>query len=317
MRAAVVPAPEDTPRYGEFPDPHAGPDDVLLELVAAALHPVVRSRARGTHYSAGDEYPMVPGVDGVGRTREGALVYAGEVAQPWGTFADRFAAPRTRTVPLPDGIDPVAVAAGMNPGMSSWMPITEHLARGGALGTVLVLGATGTAGGLAVQNARRLGARRVVGVGRDPAELERVLALGAEPVALTEDADADVRALTAALDGEAPDLVLDYLWGAPAEVAFRALEAGPAGEGTVYVEVGAVAGPTAATPAALLRSRRFHVRGSGIGSVDMSRYRDEAVAYLGRIAAGAVVVPTVTFPLERVAEAWQVTHGRRAVVTPV
>jgi len=317
MRAAVVPAPEDTPRYGEFPDPHAGPDDVLLELVAAALHPLVRSRARGTHYSSSDEYPLVPGVDGVGRTHDGELVYAGEVTQPWGTFAERFASPRDRTVPLPDGADPVAVAAGMNPGMSSWMPLTGHLAAGGSLGTVLVLGATGTAGGLAVQNARRLGAGRVVGVGRDPAELERVLALGAEPVALTGDAGTDAHALTATLDGEAPDLVLDYLWGAPAEVAFRALDAGPAGDGTVYVEIGAVAGPTAALPAALLRSRRFRVRGSGIGSVDMSRYRDEAVTFLGRIAAGLVVVPTTTYPLERVAEAWQSTNGRRAVVTPV
>ncbi|MBO0923288.1 zinc-binding alcohol dehydrogenase family protein [Cellulomonas sp. zg-ZUI199] len=317
MRAAVVPAPEEAPRYGEFPDPQAGPDDVLLDLVAAAVHPLVRSRARGTHYSSGQRYPMVPGMDGVGRTREGALVYAGEVHEPWGTFADRFAAPRTRTVPLPDGIDPVAVAASMNPGMSSWMPITEHLAGGGALGTVLVLGATGTAGGLAVQNSRRLGAGRVVGAGRGADALVRVLALGAEPVELTGDADADVQSLAAALDGEAPALVLDYLWGAPAEVAFRALAAGPAGDGTLYVEVGAVAGPTAAMPAALLRSRRFRVRGSGIGSVDMSRYRDEAVAYLGRIASGAVVVPTVTFPLERVADAWQATHGPRAVVTPV
>ncbi|XUL90788.1 hypothetical protein ACQ86D_32625 [Streptomyces galilaeus] len=204
--------------------------------MAAAIHPVVRAKADGVHYSSTDQYPMVPGVDAVARKADGTLVYTGETRLPWGTFAERMAVPMA--APLPPGADPVTVVAAMNPGMSSWMPLTAHVDQRGVPGTVLILGPTGAAGGLAVQNARALGVQRIIGVGRGAADLARVAGMGAETVELTGDKAQDAKSIAAALDGRSPELVLDYLWGTPAESAFEALRSIPGTAPTNYARSG-------------------------------------------------------------------------------
>ncbi|MET7358416.1 zinc-binding alcohol dehydrogenase family protein [Streptomyces sp. NPDC005562] len=313
MKAAVVTAAGAVPQCQDFPEPEAGPGLQLVELVASAIHPVVRSKADGVHYSSTGQYPMIPGVDAVARTADGALVYTGETQLPWGTFAERMAVPMA--APLPERADPLAVAAGMNPGMASWMPLTTHVDERGVPDTVMVLGPTGAAGGLAVQNARALGARRIIGVGRGAADLARVAGYGAETVELTGERDADARAIAAALDGATPDLVLDYLWGTPAESAFQALHGLEGANPTNYVEIGSIAGADAAVPAALLRSRPFRLSGSGIGSFDMHRYLVQAQAYLKVIADGKIAVDTAPYPLSQCAAAWTAKGGPRAVLT--
>jgi len=121
--------------------------------------------------------------------------------------------------PLPAGAEPETVAAGVNPGMASWLPLTARRAEAGAIGTVLILGVTGISGFLAVQNARQLGATRVIGAGRSVAGLERARTAGAETVALTGNRDADAGALAKVLGGDAPGIVLDTssgeLWPKP------------------------------------------------------------------------------------------------------
>ncbi|MEP7765292.1 zinc-binding alcohol dehydrogenase family protein [Sanguibacter sp. 25GB23B1] len=315
MRAAVVEALGSTPRYTDFPEPRVDPGHEIVELVATAIHPVVRSRAGGSHYSSTNAYPLVPGVDAVARTADGTLVYTGGVQEPWGTFAERMSVPSTAVAPLPDGADPVAVAAGMNPGMSSWMPLTAHRDAHGAPATVLVLGATGMAGGLAVQNALALGAGRVLGVGRGADDLRRVAGLGAETVELTGTADTDTQAIASALSGVVPTIVLDFLWGSAAQSMFRVLANLEGAGATEYVEIGAIIDENALVPASLLRSRRFVLSGSGIGSFDMRRYLSEARSYVGRIASGQVVVPASPCPLAQVDDAWQVVTGPRPVLT--
>ncbi|WP_158852666.1 zinc-binding alcohol dehydrogenase family protein [Saccharothrix deserti] len=275
---------------------------------------MVRAKASGKHYSSTGQFPLVPGVDVVARTADGRMVYTGEVEPPWGTFAERMAAPAALALPLPDGTDPVAVAAGMNPGMSSWMPLTAHVEAHGAPDTVVILGATGAAGGLAVQNARALGVRRVVGVGRGVDDLKRVAGLGDEIVELVGDEDADAKVIGAALGDQAPDLVLDFLWGHPAEAVFQALADVPGADATSYVEIGSAAGEQAAVPASLLRSRPFHLSGSGIGSFDMRRYITQATVYIQLIADGMVQVDTHVYPLSQAGEAWTAPAGPRPVL---
>jgi NADPH:quinone reductase-like Zn-dependent oxidoreductase len=321
MKAAIVKSPEAVPEYGEFADPSVDEGYELVDLVAAGLHPVVRSLASGHHYGSTASWPLIPGVDAVVRTAAGDLVYTGFIRPPYGTFAQRMAVPTKIRFALPAGADPVRVAAGVNPGLSSWLPLNARMSELGAMGTVLILGATGMAGLLAAQHARILGASSVVGVGRNPVALRRAAEFGAKTVALTGDRDSDAEALAHALDGAAPSIVLDFLWGAPAETAFAALARRGLEEDTAdisYVQIGAMAGPDATVPATLLRSRRIRISGSGAGSASMADVMAQIPVYVQRIADGKVDVPAQTFALSSISEAWvaPAENTRRIVIVP-
>jgi NADPH:quinone reductase-like Zn-dependent oxidoreductase len=313
MKAAVMAAADATPEYQDFPDPEPGGGRELVDLVAAAIHPVARSQARGEHYTSSGQWPLVPGIDAVARTTAGTLVYIGGTEPPYGTFAERIPVPAGLYLPVPPGADPVAVAAGVNPGMASWAPLKLHIAEHATPQTVAVLGATGLAGGLAVQNALALGAQRVIAIGRGPADLERVAALGADTVAITGDGEKDTAALADAFTPCAPDLVLDFLWGVPAASAFQALQQAQPADYTGYVQIGSVAGSDASVPAALLRSRPFRITGSGVGSFSRADYIGQIPVYMQLIADGKIQVRAEPFPLSEVADAWAV-QGPRAVL---
>ncbi|WP_328393757.1 zinc-binding alcohol dehydrogenase family protein [Nocardia sp. NBC_00416] len=318
MRAAVVNTPEATPVCADFPDPEQRPGRAPLRLVGAGLHHVVRGLAAGRHYGSDRRYPLVPGVDAVARTGDGRLVYTGFARSPWGTMAEWLVTPFE--VELPDGADPLAVAAGINPALSGWMPLTARRAEAGELGTVLVLGATGISGGLAVRAALSLGAKQVVAAGRDREALERLQGPGVVTVALAQEApDAWAGALGAAVAAAPPALVLDYVWGPVAEAAFAALGRSGADDDSVavdYVQIGSLAGTEAVLPAALLRSRRIRVSGSGTGSVSKDQMIAELPAVLARFAAGTFDAPYTAYPLSRVGEAWSHQGRSRAVVVP-
>jgi NADPH:quinone reductase-like Zn-dependent oxidoreductase len=180
---------------------------------------------------------------------------------------------------------------------------------------------TGLSGFLAAQNALLLGAARVVGAGRSRPGLDRAAAAGAEPVALTGDRDTDAEVLAAVLGGDAPGLVLDFVWGSVAETAFAALSRRGLREDTAdikYVQIGALAGPEAAVPSALLRSRKLTISGSGAGSVPAAEIKAQLPRYIQLIADGLVQVPFRTFPLSEVASAWTASaeSGPRVVLVP-
>ena len=318
MKAALVDAPGESARYGDFADPAEQEGRHVVELVAAGIHPIVRGLASGRHYGSSDEWPLVPGVDAVVRNADGALAYSGFPQPPWGTLAQRISVPSLLWIPLPEGADPARVAGGVNPGMASWLLLQARRTELGRLDNVLILGVTGMAGLLAVQNARILGATRIVGAGRDARGLSDALKAGATTAALSGDRERDRAAILAALDGSSPDIVLDFLWGAPAESAFAAL--GRRGLETdradiSYVQIGAAAGPDAAVPAALLRSRKLRITGSGAGSASLTDIIAEIPRYVALIADGAVDVPIRTFPLSQVSEAWNAAErGRPRVV---
>ena len=320
MKAAILKSPDVTPEYGDFAEPVVDEGHELVELVAAGIHPVVRSLAAGSHYGSTGTWPLIPGVDAVARTPSGALILTGFVQPPYGTLAERMAVPRAMRVVLPPGADPVKVAAGMNPGLASWLPLNARAGEVDALGTVLILGVTGVAGTLAVQNANVLGAARVVGVGRNLATLERAAKLGANVVAITADQKANAAAIADALAGTAPSIVLDFLWGAPAETTFTALARRGLEEdqaNIAYVQIGAMAGPEASLPASLLHSRRIRISGSGAGSASIADILAQVPAYVQLIADGRIQVPTQIYPLSSIGEAWNasIDSDRRIVIT--
>lgn len=314
----MIDAPGEGARYGDFAEPAEEAGRQIVELVAAAIHPIVRSLASGQHYGSDGQWPLIPGVDAVVRSAEGVLAFSGFPQPPYGTLAERISVPLFLWIPLPEGADPARVAGGVNPGMASWLPLQARRAEIGRLDTVLILGVAGMAGLLAAQNARILGASRVIGTGRDAQGLSDALEAGATTVALSGNVERDGAAILEALEGSTPDIVLDFLWGAPAESAFsalgrRGLDADRAD--ISYVQIGASAGAQAAVPAALLRSRKLRITGSGAGSASIADIIAQIPGYVALISDGRVEVPVRTFLLSRVSEAWEAAErGRPRVV---
>ncbi len=316
MHAALVTSFDRPPQYTEVPDPVPGPGEVLVHVLAAGLHPRVRSGAVGTHYTSDGVLPLVPGFDGVGRTEDGRRVFFAGLHAPHGSMAELVAVPAGRLVDLPAGLDDVTVAAAMNPAMSAWLAL-RHRADLQPGESVLVLGATGNAGRLAVQLARHLGARRVVGAGRDVASLGVVRRLGADAVVRLGDADVAEQLAHEAAD---VDVVVDYVWGAPTEQALAAVAGSRSDPAHLlrWVHVGATAGPTITLPAATLRKTNVQVSGSGQGSVSpegMFAAITELATLLPQVRPA---VDVVTVPLREVGAAWEArtASGTRVVLVP-
>ncbi|BCJ50321.1 NADPH:quinone reductase [Actinoplanes sp. NBRC 14428] len=317
MRAAVITHPDTPPVCAEFPEPEGRPGQEPLRLVGAGIHNVVRGIASGRHYESTNRYPLVPGIDAVARTRDGRLVYTGFAHAPWGTLAERMITPFGLDVP--EHADPLAVAAGINAGTSGWFPLVDRRRETGALGTVLVLGATGMSGSMAVQAAVALGAARVVAAGRDPEALEWLRRCGATTVSIADpDPDALAATLAPVVAETPPSLVLDYLWGPVAEAALTALGATGRGDGTSigYVQIGSLAGEHASVSASLLRSRRIRLTGSGAGSVPKERMLAEIPDIIALIADGRLRAPYTAYPLSEIEKAWAHRGRDRAVVVP-
>jgi NADPH2:quinone reductase len=315
MQAAVVNALGQAPRYQSFPDPVAGEGEAIIQVRAAGLHPIVKAFASGSHYAGNSEVPAVPGVDGVGTLGDGSRVYFAFARKPWGAMSELTVAPRSQCVPVPDVLDDLTAAAIVNPGMSAWVSIKDR--AGLAAGeTVLVLGATGVAGRLAIQVARQLGAKRIIAAGRNVSaiaadEADAIIALG-QP----EDAVRDAFAAEAA---SGIDVVIDYLWGRPTELLLEALARGfrtSSTRRTRLVEVGESAGHTITLPGATLRSVDLQLSGSGFGSAPLDRIYAAIPLLFSLAAAGSLNVDVEPVPLSDVEAAWNRTEkGRRIVFT--
>ena len=319
MNAAVVTSFTEPPHYQQFeiPTPN-NPDEILVEVLAVGLHPRVRSGARGAHYTSTGQLPMIPGVDAVGRREDGTLIYfAADDDQP-GTMAERALVDQRRSVELPADADVAKIAAAMNPAMSSWVALHRRVSFQAGQ-SVLVLGATGNAGSMAVQIAKLMGAGRVIGAGRDPQRLAALEAVGADAlVRLIPDDEAASPALAeAAAD---VDVVIDYLWAEPAKLAMQALLGARSDRSAPldWVQIGALAGPNLELPSALLRGAALRIQGSGQGSVSPRTYLGELPALVTEITAGRIAVDARTAPLSEVESVWDQPEvpGTRTVLVP-
>jgi NADPH2:quinone reductase len=304
VRAAQITELGALPGVADVPEPSAAERE-LLDVVAVALNPLDLAVAAGRFYAGHPPLPYVPGCEAVARTAAGDRVYVfgdGLGIARDGTLSEQATASTDRLVPVPDGVgDAQAVALGIA-GLVAWTAAKR--ARIGAADRVLVLGASGTSGLVAVQAAKALGAGRVVAAGRDVSKLARARELGADD-AVALDGD-----LAAASGGDGPTVVIDPLWGEPVAAAVDA-----AARGARIVHYGQSAGPETTLTSAAVRSKELEL----IGVSNFARTREELeqlyTELCGEALAGRIVVDVETFALDEVDEAWRRQQaGAKSVV---
>jgi len=320
VKAAVVRELGQPPSYGDFEDPSTRPGETLVSTTAAAVSHLARSRASGEHYSAGAAPPFVPGVDGVGRTDDGKRVFFAFPRPPFGSLAALVPVAAGCLAELPNDLDDVTAAAAANPGMSCWVPLTR-LAPVRSGESVLVNGATGVAGRMAVQVAKYLGASKVVATGRDETKLRELSGLGADVLlSLHQPMEAFRDAVRTVAREERVGVVLDYLWGPSAEAILRGLEGpkAPRGASRVrYVQVGSVAGPTITLASASLRSSGVEILGTGLGSSTLEALVAGIGDFLRVFSKARFRVAVDAHPLSDVGRAWDMAAPEKRLVFTV
>jgi NADPH:quinone reductase-like Zn-dependent oxidoreductase len=314
MKAAIVQAAGKAPIYADFPAPVPAPGERRVTVTAAALSQVVRSRASGAHYSSSGQFPFIAGIDGVGRLDDQTRVYFVLPTAPYGSMAEQTVVPAAQCLPLPDGLDDASAAAIANPGMSSWAALKER-AKLKAGETVLVNGATGTAGRLAVRIARYLGARKVIATGRNADRLRSVVALGADvTIPLVENGEVFEDELKKQF-AAGVDVVIDYLWGKSAErLLIAAAKAGAEAMPIRFVQIGSVSGSNITLPSAVLRSSAIELMGSGINSIPRHRFVEAIGGVLQAAIPGGFQIATKTVPLAEVERVWSNDDSARRTV---
>jgi len=306
MRAVVVSELGRPPRPDTAADPTRGDADVLVEIEAAPLNPIDLAVVAGRNPAGHPALPFVPGCEGVGTT-DGRRVWVyreGIGISRDGCMAERVAVPREAVTPVPDGADPAVAAAMGIAGMAGWaslawrVPVRQD-------DVVLVLGATGTVGNVAVQAARILGAARVVAAGRYREALDRLDADATVPL------EGDlVEPFREACDG-GPTLIFDPLWGEPAAAAAEAAK--PAAR---IVQLGQSAGATAPITSAAVRFKGLEIYGFSVFNLPRDVLEREYALLVGHAMTGDIQVEIERLPLERVADAWeqQTTSPHRKLV---
>jgi NADPH:quinone reductase-like Zn-dependent oxidoreductase len=315
VKAAIVTQPNQTPTYDSFEDPAAQNGFELITVTASALFPLTKSRAAGSHYSSSDTFPMVVGVDGVGTTRSGQRVYFCMPAAPFGGMAEKTLVPMANCVALPEDLDDVSAAAFANPGMSSVLALKARAElRPGD--TVLINGATGTAGTMAVQLAKYLGASKVIATGRDATALQRVSSLGADVTISLLDASENVEdSFAQQLGGDGVDVILDYLYGQWAETLLAAIgRARGITRPIRYVSIGGVSAQQITLPSAVMRGTPLVLMGSGIGSAPWEDLISAAGEALHAARPARLHIDTTPMPLADVNQTWNAETGKSRVV---
>jgi NADPH:quinone reductase-like Zn-dependent oxidoreductase len=321
MKAAIVTAAGTPPTFGDFPTPVAREGLELVTVTAAALSNLTRSRAAGSHYSSENQYPFVAGVDGVGTTMEGHRVYFAMPETPYGAMAEQTLVDPRRTLTVPAGLDDVAAAALANPGMSCWAALVER-ARFQSGEIVLINGATGSSGTVAVQVAKYLGAKKVIVTGRNAEELEGLRLLGADvviPFDLRPENPQGLNQFEEALKAELVhglDVIIDYLWGTSARTIIIAIAKSVEDAHPVrFIQVGEASREAVELPAAALRSSAIQIMGSGLKSVPFPKLLDAIRHTFDLAAEGKLDLATKAVPLPTVGDNWNAPGKPRLVYT--
>lgn len=321
MKAAIVTSAGTKPTVGEFQNPVRREGLEVIAVTAAALTNLTKGQAAGSHYSADNRYPFVAGVDGVGTLANGRRVYFAMPEAPFGAMAEQTLVDPRHIINLPNTLDDVAAAALANPGMSCFAALIER-ARFQAGETVLINGATGSAGLVAVQVAKQLGAGKVIVAGRNAQELEALRSLGADviiPFDLRPENPQGVehfeQALTAAF-ADGLDVVVDYLWGTGARTIIVAVAKAVEDARPVrFVQVGEASRESVELPGAALRSSAIQIMGSGIKAVPLPRLLEGIRKTFDLAAHGKLYLPTKVVPLSAATENWEAAGKPRLVFT--
>ena len=308
MKAAVLAEFAKAPTFTDFEEPVARGDQVVVEMAAAAVHHLDLAKASGTFYLGAPPLPSVPGYDGVGRLRDGRRVFIDGSESPFGTWAQRSLASTENLLDVADDIDDVTAAALGNSGLTAWLALAWR-APVQPDQTVLVLGAAGAVGTVAVQAAKVLGARRVIA-----AVQEGEVAPPGADATVTLSAGTDWSSAFRAASSGGVDLIIDPVWGQPALEAIKA-----AARGARLVQIGHMAGETLQIPAAILRANAVDIRGHAIFHAPLQARRDGYLRLTEHAARGDITVPHETVPLAGVGGAWdrqKAGAGTKLVLVP-
>ena len=314
MKAAIVLAAGQAPAYRDFDEPVPSLGESRVTVSAAAVSQLVKGRASGRHYSSAGLFPFVVGIDGVGRLDDGRRVYFVLPRAPYGSMAERTVVPSAQCLALPDDLDDVTAAAIANPGMSSWAAYTER-AKLKSGETVLINGATGTAGRLAIQIAKHLGAGKIIATGRNAEALASLAALGADvTIPLVADGAALERAFKDQF-AEGVDVVIDYLWGPSAErLLIAGAKAGRDAAPIRFVQIGSMSASDITLPSAVLRSSAIELMGSGIGSVPPDRFVQVIGELLRATVPAGFRIAATPVPFQDFEQAWPNDDSTRRTV---
>lgn len=305
MRAALVEQIGQPPVVGEAAEPQRGEGQALVQVTAAAINPIDISISLGKFYGGIPDVPYVMGREAVGRVVEGEQLDPGTqiwFQPPGGAFAEYALADEEQAIVLPEGTDHSLAAALGIAGLTGWLAVEwrAHV-RGGE--RVLVLGATGVVGLVAIQAARILGASHIVAAGRDADALETAREAGAHE---TIELGADL--------GGPYDVIIDPLWGAPAEAAVRA-----AGYSARFVQLGQSAGAEATLRSGDIRGKSLAIAGFTLGHVPREKTQAAYWRLIELASSGDLKIERETLPLDWAGEAWrrqQDSPHRKLVLVP-
>ncbi|MGZ3872337.1 MAG: quinone oxidoreductase family protein [Mucilaginibacter sp.] len=323
MKAAVIHQAGEIPKFEDIADPILKESQQLGYVKAAAIKNIDKSLANGDHYDKTYvHFPLIAGIDGVALLSNGTRVYTA-AAPPYGMMAEKTVVEQGYSIPVPDGLDDITAAALPNPAGSAWMALTWR-ARLKAGDNVLILGATGVSGKLAIQVARHLGAGWIAAAGRNEGQFEQLKTLGAHQVISLSQQEEEIKtAFKQAAKETRFDIVLDYLWGRPAELLLDALTGHnlrAEGKITRYIHIGEIAGSTIQLPGAVLRSTGLELCGSGGGSMSKEAKASlltKGIPAIFQLAVeGKLIIDTEPVPLSDIATAWERagSEGKRIVV---
>ena len=321
MKAAVLYAQEAVPQYVDVPEPVTRNDDeVLVTVKAVAIKHLDKSRAKGTHYSNEDnkQEARIIGGDGVCVLPDGTRIYA---LGADGMMAEKATVEKDRIVRLPAGLDDITAAALPNAviGAAMALKFRAGIEQGD---TVLINGATGFTGRVAVQIARHYGAGKIIATGRNPGSLHELLTLGADETISIEQTDSEFITQIQQIHRATPiNVIIDYLWGHTAEMILASLK----GKGTFtprtrFVSVGAMTGDQIQLSAQVLRSADIQLSGSGLGSWTKQQVHTLLSGILPEMfqlaTDGKLKIETVEVGIQDIEKLWDidVPGGRRLVV---
>ncbi|WP_327403355.1 zinc-binding dehydrogenase [Streptomyces sp. NBC_01288] len=311
MRAAVVRERGATPVLEQFADPRPGPGVPIATLLAAALNPLDLAFVNDQFPLRPLRAPCVAGYEGVVQLDDGTRRYVTAPPAPYGTLAESVPVPEADGFPVPAGLDPALAAALGIAGLAGWIALDQR-AQLQSGETVLVLGAGGSAGRLAVRSARVLGAGRVVGAARGK-NLPQTLGLDADAVVDLADEGAVDAELAAAAPG-GYDVIVDFLWG-----GFAPLAMNHARSGARYVQVGNSAGAASTIVGPVLRNKPLTLIGHGLFVTPVEVRRSAYARLAGHAAEGEITMDLERTRLADIGETWEHLRAgasRKLVVTP-
>ncbi len=318
MKAAIIHKLGTIPHYEEFPDPvPENEEQVLITVKASSIKQLDKLRVSGKHYTTFSSFPTTVGVDGAGILENGKRIYTSGIT---GMIAEKALVKKNSWVELPDSIDFETAAALPNALIGSDMALLFQ-AKIKEDDTILINGATGITGKIAVQMARYRGASRIIVTGRDPESLQSLKELGADEIVSLKSDDETIINQLVRLNKETPvDIVLDYVWGHPVELILTALkEIKP--HPVRIITIGEMAGATISLPSSILRSKQIEILGSGIGSLkqeDISFYMKNILPEIFQLATqGKLKIDIEVMELKDIETAWQKNDSRKRIVIKI